>query len=57
MKQSNVLRAASLLALMMFVLLWLLAGCSSVPPTPFAAGQSIGTPAGCLEARERGHEC
>lgn len=31
-----------------------LAGCA---PTPFVAGREVGTPAGCIEARERGHEC
>jgi len=36
------------------VVLALIAGCV---PTPFVGGREISTPAGCTEARERGHEC
>lgn len=53
-RESNVLRSACILAALMPVLFGLLAGCT---PTPFVAGREISTPAGCAEARERGHEC
>lgn len=50
----NVLRTACLLPALMLALLDCLVGCT---PTPFVAGVPMVPPTGCVEARERGHEC
>lgn len=53
-RESNPLRAAVVLAVLMLALFGLLAGCA---PTPFVVGDVVAPPAGCVEARERGHAC
>lgn len=54
-RESNPLRAAFILSvLMLAVLAVVLAGCA---PTPFVVGDVVAPPAGCVEARERGHAC
>jgi len=50
----NVLQSVALIVIVEIGLAILLAGCA---PTPFVTGREISTPAGCAEARERGHEC
>lgn len=62
-RRPNVLQSAAVLVLLMLCLAGLvavLAGCASAQadaPTRFEAGRPIGTPAGCVEARRRGHDC
>lgn len=53
-RESNVLRSACILVVLMLALAVGLAACV---PTPFVAGREIAPPAGCADARERGHEC
>ncbi|WP_203466402.1 hypothetical protein [Dechloromonas sp. TW-R-39-2] len=55
MKKPHVLQTAALLAVAMLILLCgFLAGCA---PTPFVTGRIVAPPAGCSDARERGHDC
>lgn len=51
----NPLRAAAVLMLLMAILSVLLL--SACAPTPFLVGREVSTPAGCVDAKERGHEC
>lgn len=53
-RRPHVLQTAAVLVVLMLALAVGLAACV---PTPFIAGREIAPPAGCVEARERGHEC
>ena len=55
MKKPHVLQSAALLAVAMLIMLaGFIAGCA---PTPFREGVVVKPPAGCKQARVRGHEC
>lgn len=58
-RRPHVLQSAAVLVVLMLLLAAGLAACAGVPaaPTPFEAGRAVSTPAGCAEARSRGHEC
>lgn len=58
-RRPHMLQSAAVLVVLMLLLAAGLAACAgaSDAPTPFEAGRVIGTPAGCVEARSRGHEC
>jgi len=54
-RRPHVLQTVAVLAVVMALLLWLLTGCAT--PSAFVAGAVVSPPAGCTDARERGHEC
>lgn len=55
MKKPHVLQTATMLAVAVLIMLaGFLVGCA---PTPFHEGAAVKAPAGCQQAKERGHEC
>lgn len=53
-RRPHVLQTAAVLVVLMLLLAVVLAACV---PTPFIAGREVAPPAGCADARERGHGC